>query len=376
MLGLLGYGVVGKGVGRILDAMSTEETASFHIKKILVRHPEKYKDSRITTNVEEILNDPEIDTVVECLGGLEPAVTYVHRALEAHKNVVTSNKKMLAVHAVELMKTAEENHVSLKYEAACGGGIPWIAALQRMRREEPIQSFEGIFNGTTNYILSSMDAEKMSFEKALQQAQKAGYAEQDPSDDISGRDTCYKTVLSAMCAFDRYVNPVEVPCYGIEDISDEEWLYAETHGCTIRLLGKGTYENEKVCLSVFPTFVRKDSLFAVTSSNFNALCSESLNLGKACFIGQGAGSLPTAHAVVQDLLDLKEYRDRNTGILQSCRNTLERESVFYVRSFIGHERICQKTLNEHAFLTGKISFSQLRKEMKEDRKATVIEVEE
>ena len=376
MLGLLGYGVVGSGVARIIDDAYTQNTASLCIKKILVRNPERYQDKRITRNIDDILNDSETDTVIECIGGEEPALTYVRKALEAHKNVVTSNKKMLALHACELMHTAKENNVRLLYEASCGGGIPWMAELRRIRRIDDISSFEGIFNGTSNYILSAMDEEGQNFADVLKKAKELGYAEQDPSDDIDGYDTRYKTVLSAMSCFDCHVNPEKIPCFGIRNITDEDMAYAKDHDCTIRLIGKGERKDGILSLSVLPSFVKKNSLFGSVKHNFNAICSESSTLGSASFIGQGAGSLPTAHAVVQDVLDLSEKNILRVPSLQECSNNLERKGIFYVRSSQKHETIRHENMNDHAFVTDSISLAQLCSEMKNDREAVVIEVRE
>ena len=195
-IGLLGHGVVGKGVSRICDASEI-----LQIKRILVKDDWELTDPRCTQNVQEILDDPEIDVVVECMGGIEPARSFLMKALQNGKHIVTSNKKMLANCSKELFAEAKKNNVSIHYEATCGGGIPWMASLERILRIDPIDSFRGIFNGTTNYILSRMDEESLEFEPLLKEAQKLGYAEQNPSDDIDGMDVRYKVALSCMKAF-------------------------------------------------------------------------------------------------------------------------------------------------------------------------------
>ena len=168
-IGLLGYGVVGSGVGKIIDDGLTWEVRELEVARILVKDESELKDPRMTLSADEILNDPEIDVIVECMGGLEPAHTYVRKALENGKYVVTSNKKMLASYCSELFDIARKNNVTVHYEAACGGGIPWMASLDRTRRVDDIISFRGIFNGTTNYILERMSKEHSSFADKLKE---------------------------------------------------------------------------------------------------------------------------------------------------------------------------------------------------------------
>ena len=374
MIGLLGHGVVGSGVRKIVDEAYTSETASLCIKKILVKQLSSNGDERETANMDDILNDEDIDTVVECIGGYEPAHTYVKKALEAHRNVVTSNKKMLAVYAEELFETAEKNGVYLLYEASVGGGIPWIHELKRIRRIDDIVSFEGIMNGTTNYILSSMDKEGTDFETALKKAQELGYAERDPSDDIDGYDVRYKTALSALTAFDVIVKPEDIPCFGIRHISKKDMEYAKKNGMTIKLLGRGKKEENRVSLSVMPCFVSDRDMLATVDQNYNAVSCVSATLGKAVLTGQGAGSLPTAHAVVQDLLDIQNNRAVMTHSFHKTETDDQETGVYYIRTVCSMDEIPHKNIDEDTVLTEYVSLHEVMKAVEKDENALVIEV--
>lgn len=361
-IGLLGHGVVGSGVTEIIDKGETDALKQLKVKRILVKTKEEITDDRMVLNADEILDDPEIDVVCECMGGIEPAASYVNKALANGKSVVTSNKKMLAEKSAELFESAYANGVSLRYEAACGGGIPWINSLERIRRIDQIDSFRGIFNGTTNYILSRMEQDHIPFEEALKSAQKLGYAERDPRDDIDGYDVQYKTALSAYTAFDAVVRPEEIPVFGIRSINEEDMENAEKLNASVKLVGQGGDDGMFLSLSVLPVFVKKGHLFANIDANYNALECVSPTLGKAVFVGQGAGSLPTAHAVVQDLIDLSE----DSGIQ---KHTVEKRSVsemnhsgvYYIRTAKeqGLTAYIAQRLSDNGFITGKVPFMDI-----------------
>ncbi len=375
-IGLLGHGVVGSGVKEILDHSLFNK--NIQIKKILVKDLNSIQDARATIDINDILNDSEIDTIVECIGGLEPAHTYVKSALEKHKNVVTSNKKMLATYALELFELAENNQVSLSYEASVGGGIPWIHECHRISQIDQIDSFKGIMNGTTNYILYSMENDSLSFEQALKNAQEKGYAEKDPTDDICGYDTCYKTSLSAYTCFNTYVHPKTIPTFGIQNIRKEDILYAKSCNATIKLLGKGYQKEHSTNLYVIPTFVENHLLESHVPYNYNYFCTNSTTLGEASFIGQGAGSLPTAHAVVEDLLDIQNkrtitnYSNLTTSALYSpCGN-------FYIHSNMCHlnASLIKKEIDEHTWITKKVSLFELNPIIQDLDDLFIAEVEE
>ena len=378
-IGLLGHGTVGSGVRKIVDEKNTKEISQLEISKILVRYEKDITDKRMTVDIYDIVDDPEIDVVVECIGGDEPAFTYVKAALFNGKHVVTSNKKMLVNHLEELLELARTRGVSLKYEAACGGGIPWMSNLDRTKRIDDIESFRGIFNGTTNYILSKMSDEGSEFAVALKEAQACGYAEFDPSDDIDGMDTAYKVVLSSCKGFGVLANIQDIYIYGIRHISAKDIAYACKHGYVCKLIGSGVKSSSTVSGTVIPTFIPKQNIFATIPANFNAIESDSKTLGKMTYVGQGAGSYPTAHAVVQDLIDLVLHQDTevSTGV-SICVDNMSRVSSFYVRSanLNRMEEVIEERVDEDTCITKKMSFVELASVMKilEDDAVFVAEV--
>ena len=378
-IGLLGHGTVGSGVRKIVDEKNTKEISQLEISKILVRYEKDITDNRMIVDIHDIVDDSEIDVVVECIGGDEPAFSYVKAALFNGKHVVTSNKKMLVNHLEELLELARTRGVSLKYEAACGGGIPWMSNLDRTKRIDDIQSFRGIFNGTTNYILSKMSDEGSEFAVALKEAQACGYAEFDPSDDIDGMDTAYKVVLSSCKGFGALTNVGDIDIYGIRHISARDIAYACKHGYVCKLIGSGVKSSSTVSGTVIPTFIPKQNIFATIPANFNAIESDSKTLGKMTYVGQGAGSYPTAHAVVQDLIDLVLHQDTevSTGV-SVCVDNKSRVSSFYVRSanLNRMEEVIEERVDEDTCITKRMSFVELASVMKilEDDAVFVAEV--
>ena len=378
-IGLLGHGTVGSGVRKIVDEKKTKEISELEISKILVRYEKDITDQRMTVDIHDIVEDPDIDVVVECIGGDEPAFSYVQAALINGKHVVTSNKKMLVNHLGELLETARTRGVSLKYEAACGGGIPWMSNLDRTKRIDDIESFRGIFNGTTNYILSKMSDEGSEFVVALKEAQDCGYAEFDPSDDIDGMDTAYKVVLSSCKGFGILANIQDIDIYGIRHISAKDIAYACKHGYVCKLIGSGVKSDSSVSGTVIPTFIPKQNIFATIPANFNAIESDSKTLGKMTYVGQGAGSYPTAHAVVQDLIDLVLHQDTEVSFgVSVCVDNKSRVSSFYVRSVNLNrmEEVIEERIDEDTCITKRMSFVELASVMKtlEDDAVFVAEV--
>ncbi len=378
-IGLLGHGTVGSGVRKIVDEKKTKEISELEISKILVRYEKDITDQRMTVDIHDIVDDPAIDVVVECIGGDEPAFSYVQAALFNGKHVVTSNKKMLVNHLGELLETARTRGVSLKYEAACGGGIPWMSNLDRTKRIDDIESFCGIFNGTTNYILSKMSDEGSEFVVALKEAQDCGYAEFDPSDDIDGMDTAYKVVLSSCKGFGVLANIHDIDIYGIRHIGAKDIAYACKHGYVCKLIGSGVKSDSSVSGTVIPTFIPKQNIFATIPANFNAIESDSKTLGKMTYVGQGAGSYPTAHAVVQDLIDLVLHQDTEVSFgVSVCVDNKSRVSSFYVRSVNLNrmEEVIEERIDEDTCITKRMSFVELASVMKtlEDNAVFVAEV--
>ena len=378
-IGLLGHGTVGSGVRKIVDEKRTKEISELEISKILVRYEKDITDQRMTVDIHDIMEDPDIDVIVECIGGDEPAFSYVQAALFNGKHVVTSNKKMLVNHLGELLETARTRGVCLKYEAACGGGIPWMSNLDRTKRIDDIESFRGIFNGTTNYILSKMSDEGSEFVVALKEAQDCGYAEFDPSDDIDGMDTAYKVVLSSCKGFGILANIQDIDIYGIRHISAKDIAYACKHGYVCKLIGSGIKSDSSVSGTVIPTFIPKQNIFATIPANFNAIESDSKTLGKMTYVGQGAGSYPTAHAVVQDLIDLVLHQDTEVSFgVSVCVDNKSRVSSFYVRSINLNriEEVIEERIDEDTCITKRMSFVELASVMKtlEDDAVFVAEV--
>lgn len=361
-IGLLGHGVVGSGVRKIIDDSLTEETKQLEVVRILVKDESEITDpSRMTTVADEVLNDPEIDVIVECMGGIEPARSFAMQAMRNGKHFVTSNKKMLASCLEELFDCAKGNNVTLHYEASCGGGIPWMANLDRTRRIDSIASFRGIFNGTTNYILSNMFSEGKDFEEMLKNAQQLGYAEKDPTDDIDGYDVRYKVALSCVKAFDKCVKPEDISMYGIRHITTCDINYAKENGYVIKMIGKGKADGETLQANVMPVFVKKDDVFASIPLNFNAIESDSETLGKAVYIGQGAGSLPTAHAVVQDIIDILKNENSTIPLVEESSVDSSYAGVFYIRSndVSVFENVVNQKVSDEVIITKKLSLNEL-----------------
>ena len=301
-IALLGHGTVGRGVDDIIRTRVPE----VEVARIL-ELPDRLSDSRMTSNYDEIVCDPSIDLVVECMGGIEPAHEFIRRALEAGKHVVTSNKAVVAAHFGEFAELAAANDVAFLIEAAVGGGIPWIAGVEKAKRIDEIRSFSGIMNGTTNYIIDSMRREELDFDVALGRAQELGYAERDPSAAIDGIDVANKTIISACVAFD--VDCVrDLPVTGIRTLTKADLDMFAHRDLTVKLFGRGQSKDGRYAVAVEPVAIPLASLEAAVPSNFNLVSLEGFTVGPLKFYGQGAGSLPTGNAIVQDVIDAAHGR--------------------------------------------------------------------
>ncbi|MBR3317320.1 MAG: homoserine dehydrogenase [Atopobiaceae bacterium] len=301
-IALLGHGTVGRGVDDIIRARVPE----VEVARIL-ELPDRITDERMTSNFDDILNDASIELVVECMGGIEPAHTFIAAALKARKHVVTSNKAVVAAHFGEFAQLATENDVAFLVEAAVGGGIPWIASINKVRRIDEVSYFMGIMNGTTNYILESMRRERLDFNVALGRAQELGYAEADPSADIDGIDVANKTIISACVAFD--VDCVrDFPVTGIRTITKRDIDFFSSRGLVVKLFGGGRSVDGRYAVTVEPVAIPYSAMEAAVPSNFNILSVEGMTVGPLKFYGQGAGSLPTGNAIVQDVIDVAHGR--------------------------------------------------------------------
>lgn len=298
-IALLGCGVVGGGVLSIVDGRSDME-----LKYVLVRRAKPELGSRAVSDIDIIINDKEIDTVVEAMGGLSPAYEYACAALKAGKNYVTANKHLVAHYYKELVSLAKENGVAFRCTPAVGGGIPWLYNLERVKKLCPVDSLCGIMNGTTNFILDAMHTNGADFAEVLSEAQRLGYAEADPSADIDGLDIQRKCVISANVAFDVCLKEADVPVFGIRSISSCDIAAAVSLGRICKMLAFGKKLDGGIAAYVEPCFVKNGELEAAVSTNRNVISFESALTGKESFYGQGAGREPTAYNAVQDCVDI------------------------------------------------------------------------
>lgn len=307
---LLGMGTVGGGVYKLVqrrkDEMPSKIQAELEISKVLVRNLSKKRegvpDEVLTDSWESIVNDPEISIVIELMGGIEPARTYILQALEAGKHVVTANKDLMAEHGKELMDAAERNHCDLQFEAAVAGGIPIIRPLKECLAGNDITEVMGIVNGTTNYILTKMTKDGMDFADALKKAQELGFAEADPTADIEGLDAGRKMAILASIAFHSRVTFKDVDIKGITKLTAKDIQYAKEFGYTLKLLGVARNTDGEMEVGVFPMMIPESHPLANVNDSFNAVFVHGDAVDDAMFQGRGAGEFPTASAVVGDLI--------------------------------------------------------------------------
>ena len=298
-IALLGCGVVGGGVMEIVD-----KSESMELKYVLVRRDKPELGARAVKDIDIIVKDAEVETVVEVMGGLEPAFSYVCAAMKAGKNVVTANKHLVAHYYKELVSLAKECGVAFRCTPAVGGGIPWLKNLERAARIDQVKSFCGIMNGTTNFILDAMHTAGSDFAEVLAVAQQLGYAEADPSADIDGLDIQRKCIISANVAFGACMKEEDVPVAGIRFVKACDIKAAEEMDCICKMLAFGKDLGDKKAVYVEPSFVKQGELEAAVSKNINVISFESVYAGKESFYGQGAGRYPTAYNAVQDIVDI------------------------------------------------------------------------
>lgn len=351
-IGLLGCGVVGSGVVKQLiankDNIALKAGCQLEIKKILVRdltkkRPEGAPAELFTTQVDDILEDPEIQIVVELIGGIEPAKSYVLAALQKGKNIVTANKDLLAAHGKELFETAAKYEKDLRFEASVAGGIPIIQPLKESLAGNRIFRIMGIVNGTTNYILSKMAAEGKEFDEALQEAQSLGYAEADPSSDIEGLDAARKIAILASIAFQSRVSVDAVYVEGITAISQLDILYAKELGYMIKLLGVAEEIDGEIQVRVHPVMIPVSHPLASVNDVYNAVFVEGDAVGQTMFYGPGAGEKPTASSVIGDIMAISKHVKLGiTGKLGGCTCFYEKrikpigqlQSSYYLRLLV------------------------------------------
>ena len=316
--GLLGLGTVGSGVYKLVecqkDEMAMKAGAGLKIQKILVHNMNKKREgvdqSLLTDKWEDIMNDDEIEIVIEVMGGIEPAYTFVKRCLQAGKSVATSNKALVAKHGAELLSIAAEHNINFLFEASVGGGIPIIRPLNSSLTADEIEEITGILNGTTNYMLTKMSREGLNYGDVLKEAQAKGYAELHPEADVEGWDACRKIAILSSLAFGNYVDYKDIYTEGITKITATDIKYAQAIGTSIKLLAVSKKTEKGTYAMVSPVMIDSSNSLYSVNDVFNAVSVHGNMLGDAMFYGKGAGKLPTASAVVADVVEAAKNLDK------------------------------------------------------------------
>ncbi|MBE6756604.1 MAG: homoserine dehydrogenase [Ruminococcaceae bacterium] len=343
-IAIMGHGVVGSGVAEVISRNNDLIVKRNNLDSLEVKHildlrefPELSYSDRFTKNFDDILNDDDVKIVVETMGGLNPAYKFVKACLEKGKSVVTSNKELVAAHGWELLKIAEEKNINFLFEASVGGGIPVIRPISRCMAANEITRIAGILNGTTNFILTKMITENMSLKDALKLAQDNGYAEKDPTNDIEGFDACRKICILASLCFGRHVFPDDIPTEGITKISLADVEYAKNYGKVIKLLGTAIRSpDDKVSAEVSPALIDATGPLANVNDVFNAVLVDGNAVGEVVFYGKGAGKLPTASAVVADVIDCAVSKGTKIGYTwdEAAENNLVSSSEMLTRLYV------------------------------------------
>ena len=384
-IAVLGYGTVGSGVVEILEKNADNIKRRTGRQAINVKYVLDIRDfpgeaiqEKIVHDYDIILNDPEIKIVVEVMGGVEPAYTYAKQALLNGKSVCSSNKELVAVHGPELLKIAKENTLNFLFEASVGGGIPIIRPLNQSLTADEIEEITGILNGTTNYILTKMTKEGSAFETVLKEAQDLGYAERDPSADIEGHDACRKIAILSSLAYGMHVDFEDIYTEGITNISDVDIKYAKEIGGTIKLLATSEKIGDQVLAMVAPMIINPDNPLYSVNDVFNAIFVRGKFIGDVMFYGSGAGKLPTASAVVSDVVDAAKHIGTNIMTIWSSKkldlcDVKQSKHKFLVRVSTDNEEETKKQVNnifglvrevnagikgEYAFVTDEIEEGQ------------------
>lgn len=346
---ILGYGTVGSGVFEVLntnkESIARRARQELNVKYVLDlrEFPGQPVEKVLVHDYEQIVNDPEVDIVVEVMGGVEPAFTFVKKALLAGKNVCTSNKALVAKHGRELMDIAKEKSVNFLFEASCGGGIPIIRVINSSLTGDEIDEVTGILNGTTNYMLYKMNTEGCEFDTVLKEAQQKGYAEADPTADVEGYDACRKIAILSSLMFGKNVDSEKVPTEGITKITAADFEYANAAEYTIKLLGRSrAIDDDTAEVMVAPFMLPKDHPLAMVYGVFNAVFVTGNMLGDSMYYGRGAGKLPTASAVVSDVIDCARHQGKVIMCFwdkEEVKLVDTRESVrsFFIRAKAGAE---------------------------------------
>ncbi len=400
---VMGYGTVGSGVVEVIESHSEiigKRTGGMELEvsRILDLRdfPGDKHEAIFTKDFNDILNDDEIKIVAETMGGIKPAFEFTEKLLKAGKSVVTSNKELVAQKGYELLKTAEENNANYMFEASVGGGIPIIRPLYQCLSGNNIEGIAGILNGTTNFILTKMIEDDMSFDDALKLAQENGYAEKDPTADIEGQDACRKVCILASLAFGKHVYPEQVETEGIKDITLEDVEYASSADGVVKLLGQIKYLDEnRIAAFVSPAIVFNGSQLASVRDVFNAILVRGDAVGDVCFYGRGAGKLPTASAVVADMIDSAKHLDKRKLFgwgMGDSDYVVDHKAVlkmqFYVRAKMSEEEVNKiftdvkflsrphQPEDETAFITEKMTENELNAALDKNKVFNIIKVAE
>lgn len=314
---VLGYGTVGSGIVEVIktnqEMVNKKAGVDIDVKYILDLRdfPGDPYENLVVHDVEAILNDEEVSIVCEAMGGIEPAYTFSKRALMAGKSVCTSNKELVAKHGPELIQIARENNCNYLFEASVGGGIPIIRPINSSLTPERIEAITGILNGTTNYILTKMEREGSDFSEVLKEAQEKGYAERNPEADVEGYDACRKIAILSSLVYGKTVNFEDIYTEGITKISTRDFAYMKQIDSTIKLLGMSRYVDGKYFAMVAPFVIDRDNALYSVNDVFNAILVKGNTLGETMYYGKGAGKLPTASAVVSDVIDCAKHVGKN-----------------------------------------------------------------
>ena len=348
-IAVLGCGTVGSGVVEVFyknrQSIQRKAGCPLDIKYIYLRRPrpELPWQDKLCYDFDTILHDPEISIVVEVMGGLHPAGEWIAACLKNNKSVVTANKELIAAQGAQLLALARQHQVNLLFEASVGGGIPIIRPLHQCLGANELDDIQGILNGTTNFMLTKMSREGMSFSQALQMAQQLGYAEADPTADVQGLDACRKICILASLAFGSQLYPQLVHCQGITELTPEDVEYARSWGGVIKLIARAHRDPDTQQLSalVAPMFVPHDSQLSTVDDVFNGILVDGDATGQVLFYGKGAGKLPTASAVISDVIDCAKASGTidtlfwQAGSIEACnRQLLDWQQIparFYLR---------------------------------------------
>ncbi len=382
-IAILGYGTIGSGVVEVLntnsESIAKRAGDGIEVKYILDLRdfPGDPMEDKVIHDYDVIAEDPEIEVVVEAMGGVEPAYTFVKRALLAGKNVTTSNKALVAKHGAELIAIAKEQNINFLFEASVGGGIPIIRPLNSSLTADEIEEITGILNGTTNYILSKMTFEGLEFADVLKDAQSRGYAEADPTADVEGYDACRKIAILTSLVCGQQVDFEDIYTEGISKITADDIKYAKALGLVIKLLATSRKTKDGYCAMVAPFMLSQQHPLYSVNDVFNAIFVHGNVLGDAMFYGSGAGKLPTASAVVADIVDIVKHLHKNILISWSSKkmdlvDKGRSESRFFVRSTDDKEKVqslfgevefveVPEISGEIGFLTGKMSEDDFEK---------------